>query len=83
VSVTTPAGTAMAPESFAYEACKVPALAGKKLRAAKKRLKKSHCKVGKVKLLGDATKKSGKVKKQRPKAGRVLAPGAKVNVKLG
>jgi len=83
VSVTTPAGTASAPENFDYQACKVPALAGKKLKSSRKRLKKSHCRIGKVKLLGDATKRSGKVKKQRPKAGRVLVPGAKVNVKLG
>jgi hypothetical protein len=83
VSVTTPAGTASAPESFAYQACRVPALAGKKLRAARKRLKKSHCRIGRVRVLGDATRKSGEIEKQRPKAGKVLVPGAKVNVKLG
>lgn len=83
VSVTTPAGTATSADKFAYEACKVPALSGKRLKAAKKRLKKSHCKIGRVKLLGDATKGSGKVRKQSPKTGKLLAPGSRVNVRLG
>jgi hypothetical protein len=82
VSVTTPAGTATAAQAFLYEACKVPNLKGKKLKKAKKRLKKSACRIGKVKLLGDATKKSGEVAKQSPKPGKLLAPGSKVNVKL-
>ena len=82
VSVTTPAGTAIAAQTFAYEGCKVPNLKSKKLKQAKKRAKKSDCKVGKVKLLGDATKKTGEVAKQNPKAGKILAPGSKVSVKL-
>ena len=82
VSVTTPAGTAIATQIFTYEGCKVPNLKSKKLKQAKKRAKKSDCKIGKVKLLGDATKKTGEVAKQSPKAGKVLAPGSKVSVKL-
>ena len=82
ISVTTPAGTAVAAQTFAYEGCKVPNLKSKKLKQAKKRAKKSDCKIGKVKLLGDATKKTGEVAKQNPKAGKVLAPGSKVSVKL-
>ncbi|HEY7255884.1 MAG TPA: IPT/TIG domain-containing protein [Solirubrobacterales bacterium] len=82
VSVTTPAGTATAAEQFTYEACKVPKLAGKKLAKAKRRLKKAHCRLGGVKLLGDADRKTGKVSKQSPKAGKLLAPGSKVRVKL-
>ena len=80
--MTTPAGTAVAAQTFAYEGCKVPNLKSKKLKQAKKRAKKSDCKIGKVKLLGDATKKTGEVAKQNPKAGKVLAPGSKVSVKL-
>ena len=82
VSVTTPAGTATATQVFTYEACKVPKLKGRKLKQARKRAKKSDCRIGKVKLLGDATKKTGEVAKQNPKAGKLLAPGSKVSVKL-
>ncbi|HST70467.1 MAG TPA: IPT/TIG domain-containing protein [Solirubrobacterales bacterium] len=80
VTVTTPAGTATG--TFSYTACVVPKLAGKKLKGAKKRIRKAGCRVGKVKFLGEATAKTGRVVKQRPKAGKVLAPGAKVHLKL-
>ncbi len=91
IAVTTAAGTASSPFGYkaaagnppASEHCVVPSLRGKKLKASKKRLKKAHCKVGKVKLLGEATAKTGKVKRQNPKPGKILAPGSKVNVKLG
>jgi hypothetical protein len=53
------------------------------LKAAKKGLTKANCKLGKVKKLGGATAKTGKIKSQSPKAGKVLAPGSKVSVKLG
>ena len=82
LSVTTPAGTAIAAQVFSYQGCKVPNLRRRKLKQAKKRAKKSDCKIGKVKLLGDATKKTGEVAKQSPKAGKLLAPGSKVSVKL-
>lgn len=36
-----------------------------------------------MKKLGDATAKTGEVVKQNPKPGKLLAPGTKVNVKLG
>jgi hypothetical protein len=61
----------------------VPQLKGKKLKAAKKKLRKASCKVGKVKFRGDATAKTGKVVKQAPKPRKQLAPGSKVNVTLG
>ncbi len=80
VLVTTVAGTATSPQQFTYTACVVPNLKGKKLKVAKKALAKAECKLGKVK--GKKTK-SAKVKKQSPKPAKVLAPGAKVNVKLG
>lgn len=83
VSVTTVAGTATSTKTFAYKGCKVPALSGKKLKVAKKALKKAGCKLGKVKTLGAATTKTGTVKKQKPKAGKIMAPGTKVSVKLG
>lgn len=83
VSVTTPAGTATSPTPFTSTACIVPNLALKKLKAAKRALKKAGCKLGKVKFLGEATAKTGKVVKQKPKTGKILAPGSKVSVKLG
>ena len=83
VTVTTVAGTAGSPQPFAYEGCAVPKLRGRKLRAAKKSIRKVGCSVGKVRRRNGVTAKTGKVVKQRPKPGRVLPPRTKVNVKLG
>ncbi len=80
VSVTTPAGTAVATTTLAYQACKVPNLTGKKTKAARKKLKAAHCKLGHVKRIAG---NSGKVTKQKPKPGTLKAPGAKVKVTLG
>lgn len=82
ITITTVAGTASSTTAFVYEGCKVPKLKGKKLKASKKKARKSDCKIGKVKKLGDATAKTGKIKKQNPKPGKILAPGTKINVKL-
>jgi hypothetical protein len=82
VTVSTVAGTATAPQAFTYEGCRVPQLRGKKLKAVKKKLRKSDCKVGKVKKLHDATAKTGTVEKQNPKPGKVLVPGTKVKITL-
>ena len=62
--------------------CVVPSLTGKKLKAVKKRLKKADCKLGKVSKKGGATGKTGKVKKQSPKAGKSLTAGSTVAVTL-
>ncbi len=88
VTVSTVAGTSpvVGGARFTYtEAphCVVPELFGKKLKAAKKRLAKADCKLGKVKLLNGAIAKTAKVKEQTPKPGKVLAPGARITVKLG
>jgi hypothetical protein len=82
VTVTTIAGTATSSQTFVYQGCKVPQLKNKKLKAAKKKLKKGGCKLGKVKKLDGATTATGKVKKQSPKPGKILAPGSKVKVTL-
>lgn len=82
VSVTTRAGTATSSQVFAYAGCTVPKLVGKKLKAVKKALKKGGCKLGKVTKKEGAGSKTGKVSKQKPKKGVVLAPGAKVKVTL-
>jgi hypothetical protein len=63
--------------------CTVPTLKGKKLKAAKKKLKAADCKLGKVTKAKGVTAKSGKVVSQGKKAGKVLAAGTQVSVKLG
>jgi hypothetical protein len=85
VTVTTVAGTTpvVATDKFTYKACVVPKLNGKKLKAAKKKLRKASCKLGKVTRKKGVTDKTGKVVKQSPKPGKQLAPGSKVNVRLG
>jgi IPT/TIG domain-containing protein/PASTA domain-containing protein len=82
VVVTTAAGAATSAQPFTYEGCRVPKLKGKKLKASKRMLRKSDCRIGKVKKLDDATAKTGKVVKQNPKPGQILIPGAKVKVTL-
>jgi len=85
VTVTTVAGTSPLAKaaSFTYAACVVPKLKETTLRAAKKKLKKAGCKVGKVTKEDGVTSRSGKVVKQEPPVGRKLAPGTKVDVTLG
>lgn len=83
IAVTTAAGSAGSPTTFAYEGCRVPKLKDKRLKAVKKQAKKADCKVGKVKKLGDATAKTGEVVKQNPQPGKILAPGTKIKVTLG
>jgi beta-lactam-binding protein with PASTA domain len=82
VSVTTSGGkSATVPaDEFTYTACVVPNLRGKTLRNARKALKRADCQLGKVIAKRRAT---GHVKNQRPKARTVLAPGSRVQVKLG
>jgi hypothetical protein len=82
VTVSTAAGIATSAQTFAYEGCKVPKLKGKKLKGAKKQLRKKDCRPGKVKKLGDATAKTGEVTQQKPAPGKLLPPGTKVKVTL-
>ncbi len=58
-------------------ACVVPNVVGKKLKAARKALKKAHCKLGKV---NGPKKDSSTVIKQHPAPGKQLAPGSRVKV---
>ncbi len=82
VTVTTAAGTATSPVTFTYTGCTVPKLKGKKLKAGKKVVRKNDCKFGKLTKKEGATAKTGKVVKQSPAPGKILAPGTKVNVTL-
>jgi hypothetical protein len=69
-------------DQFLYRGCTVPNLAGKKLGQAKTAIRNGGCTVGKVSKLRGPKKKRGKTIRQNPKAGRLLAPGAKVAIKL-
>jgi hypothetical protein len=62
--------------------CVVPSLAGKKLKAVRKTLSRANCKLGKVTKKDGATGKTGKVRKQSPKAGKSLTAGSTVAVSL-
>jgi hypothetical protein len=85
LTVTTLAGTSAETRSglFFYEGCVVPRLKGKKLRPARKALGRADCKLGKVSKVKRRRNKRGKVVVQNPRPGKVLAPGSKVNVKVG
>lgn len=82
ITVTTVAGAATAVQPFSYSGCLVPKLSARNLKAAKKKLRKAGCKIGKVTKAGDATAKTGKVAAQHPPAGKLLAPGSTVKVTL-
>jgi hypothetical protein len=69
-------------DRFSYRGCTVPKLIGKKLGPAKSALRNAGCKLGKVTKVNGSKKQTGKVLKQKPKAGRVLAPGTSVAIKL-
>ena len=82
VTVTTVAGTAISPQNFSYQGCMVPKLKGKKLKAAKKRIRAAGCKVGKVARRRGATARKGRVAKQAPKQGTVAKPGTAVKLTI-
>ncbi|HET9199082.1 MAG TPA: IPT/TIG domain-containing protein [Solirubrobacterales bacterium] len=71
-------------DDYVYRACVVPAIKGKTLKRTKTLLRRQGCKLGHVKK-ADAPKPSkvGKVLKQAPKPGKVLAPGSRVRITLG
>ena len=63
--------------------CTVPKLKKKKLKAAKKLLKRAHCAVGKVKKKKSKSRLHGRVLKQSKKAGTVLPAGTKIRLTVG
>jgi IPT/TIG domain/PASTA domain len=71
-------------DDYVYRACVVPAVKNKTLKVAKTLLRRRGCKLGHVKKV-DAPKPSkvGKVLRQTPKPGKVLAPGSRVRISLG
>jgi hypothetical protein len=63
--------------------CVVPKLNGKKLKAAKKKIKAADCKVGLISKKNGVKAATGKVVRQSPKAGKVLPAKTGVSVRLG
>lgn len=63
--------------------CVLPRLNGKKLKAAKKIVRAADCKIGLVSTKKGVTSATGKVVRQSPKAGKVIAAHSAVSVKLG
>jgi beta-lactam-binding protein with PASTA domain len=61
----------------------VPKVLGLKLANAKTKLRKAHCRTGKVRRKFSTRRKKGKVVAQKPKAGRTLKAGSKVALTLG
>lgn len=82
VDVERPDGVVPPPASPAPQTCLVPALKGKKLKAAKKKIRAAGCKVGKVTKRKGATAANGKVVGQGPKAGKLVAAGTAVKLTL-
>ena len=95
VRVTTTAGTSTidGADQFTYTVstapagdtstgakCIVPKLRGKRVKAARRKLKKARCRLGKVR--GHRSKKAV-VKRQHPRPGRTLPLHGKVAVKVG
>jgi hypothetical protein len=71
-------------DDYVYRACVVPALKNKTLKKAKTLLRRQGCKLGHVKkVAAPKASKVGKVLKQAPKPGKILAPGARVRISLG
>jgi glucose/sorbosone dehydrogenase/PASTA domain-containing protein len=63
--------------------CRVPRVVGLKLRAAKLRLRRSHCRPGRVRTKRAAVRKRGRVVAQSPRAGARRPAGAKVRMTVG
>ena len=63
--------------------CVVPRVVGLKLPKAKARIVGHHCRVGRVTKKFSTLKKKNKVLAQKPKAGKRLKRGTKVNLLVG
>jgi hypothetical protein len=63
--------------------CIVPNVIGQLLPKAKARIEKAHCRFGTVRKKPSTQKKKGRVLAQKPRAGKKLTNGAKVNLTVG
>jgi hypothetical protein len=69
-------------DQYTYRGCTVPKVTGKELNRAKVLLRVNGCKLGKVSMVKGPAKKRGQVIHQGRPAGKVLAPGATIALKL-
>ena len=76
----TPPATQPTPVPAKSPSCRVPKLAGRTLRAAKVRLRKAHCRLGKVTRKASARRRPGRVLATKPHAGRVRPAGTRIRV---
>jgi PASTA domain len=63
--------------------CYVPYLEGKKLRAAKRIIESTHCRVGKVTRVSASRRQSDRVISESPESGERLARGGKIYLRVG
>jgi len=71
-------------DDYVYTACVVPKIKKHTLKVAKSQLRRAGCKLGHVKkVVAAKPKEIGKVLKQAPKPGKILAPGSRVRIQLG
>jgi uncharacterized repeat protein (TIGR01451 family) len=63
--------------------CVVPKTVGLRLKKARARIVRAHCRVGKVTKKFSTRRKKGRVLSQKPKPGRRLVAGARVNLVVG
>jgi hypothetical protein len=66
-----------------FSRCKVPRLAGQKLRTAKTKLKRAYCRVGRVTKKKSSKRKRGRVLKQSVRAGKVVNAYTKIKLTVG
>lgn len=65
------------------EACIVPRLKGKSLKAAKAQLRLAHCRPGALSAKRGKRSSSARVTRERPRSGAVLSPGSAIDLTLG
>jgi thermitase len=63
--------------------CVVPNVVGKRLAAAKLKVKSRHCKVGALRYVKSTKKKKGRVVREKPAPGKHLGNNAKVSLWIG
>jgi len=66
-----------------FSRCKVPKLVGQKLKAAKSRITKAYCRVGKVTKKRTSKRKRGRVLKQSVRAGKLVNAYTKIKLTVG
>ena len=66
-----------------FSRCKVPKLVGQKLKAAKSRITKAFCRVGKITKKKASKRKRGRVLKQSIRAGKLVNAHTKIKLTVG